>query len=138
MSVISGPIAPYSNPEIEPQFYKPRVYVISNVSLGSTTIVTTDEDHDYEIGQLVRLLIPSAYGCNELNGTQSYVIDIPSSNQVTLALYSTGGNPFFASTYYMVPYIMAIGEINTGVINPQGPVNLGTAIPGSFINISPN
>ena len=86
---IVGPVPPYTNPPIEPQYYQPSKFYIEDVTLGRTTTVTTTEDHNYVIGQLVRLLIPSSFGCVQLNNTQGYVISIPASNEVELDIDSS-------------------------------------------------
>jgi len=136
---IPGPIAPESNPPINPQYYQPRLYFISNITLGITTIITTSVDHDYVIGQNVRLLIPQGYGPYQLNEQTGYVISIPSANQVELNIYSIGANAFIPTPAYgpTMPQIVPIGDVNTGVINASGRAINGTFIPGSFIDISP-
>lgn len=134
-----GPIAPYNNVPIEPTWYQPRRFVISAVSLGQTTTITTTTDMDYVVGQLVRLLIPRPYGCTQLNNAEAYVISIPADNQVELALDSSlNVNSFISASYIEGPQIVAIGNINTGTTNSSGRTNNSTFIPGSFINISPN
>lgn len=136
-SPIVGPIPPFSNPPIEPQFYSPRSFVITNIALGIVTTVTTAVDQNYVIGQLTRLLIPPTFGCRQLNNVEGYVIDIPSSTQVTLNINSViNVDPFVSSSATTKPQIVAVGDINTGVTN-LGRSNNGTFIPGSFINISP-
>jgi hypothetical protein len=133
---IVGPVPPYTNPPIQPLNYQPRRFVISNVTLGSTTTVTTTLDMDYVIGQLVRLIIPPSYGCRQLNESQGYVISIPFANQVVLDIYSTGGDPYIASSATTQAQILGIGDINSGQVNTNGRVNQLNYIPGSFINIS--
>lgn len=212
--VISYPIPPYSNLPIESQFYQPSRYVISGITLGQTTIVTTSVDHDYVIGQQVRLLIPAVFGSYQLNEAFGYVISIPTTSSVEVNIVSTNANAFIASPYtatitnitqalsavvtannsffvgnpiqfsevegmteintlvgiitarsltqftvninsltfsaysaggiatlYNVPQnqaqIMAIGDINSGVINTNGRTNQQVNIPGSFVDISP-
>lgn len=135
--VISFPIPLYSNPPIESDFYLPNQFFISDITLGRTTIVTTTTDCNYVVGQLIRFLIPQFNGTIQLNGQTGYVIDIPASNQVTVKIDSTSYNLFQTSTQSAQPQIVAIGNINSGNINTSGNVNLGTFIPGSFINISP-
>jgi hypothetical protein len=138
MSAIVGPIAPYSNVPIHAEFYQPQRFVISAITLGQTTTVTTSVDHDYVIGQEVRLLIPPGYGCRELNQETGFVISIPASNQVVLTIYSLNGNPFITPpSSIQDPQIVAIGDISEGVQNSSGRNNTGTFIPGSFINVSP-
>ena len=84
-TVLSPPIPPYSNPPIQPQFYQPGRFVISNITLGQTTTVTVlptsfntvSTPLNYVVGQLVRLLIPNGYGCTQLNNIPAYVLSIP-------------------------------------------------------------
>lgn len=143
MSAIVGPIPPYSNPPIEPQFFQPSVFYISAISLGQTTTITTSINHNYVLGQLTRLLIPSKYGAQALNEQQGYVIAIPALNQVTLDINSINSDPFISSPTFLPfqsktpPQIVAVGDRNSGTINANGRNPTGTFIPGSFINISP-
>lgn len=209
-----GPIPPYTNVAIEPRFYQPSRFVISDISFGATTTVTTTEDTNYAIGQEVRLLIPRPYGASQLNNHQGVVISIPAVNQVELLIFSTGFNPFVSnpftasitgaskafpcvlicsshfvpkdsiritdvsgmtqlnntsylvlsanattvtiyvdSTFYSTytsggtatlfnydttqPQIMAIGDVNSGQQNANGPLVTTPYVPGSFIDISP-
>lgn len=141
--VISYPTPPYSNPTIEPQFYQPKVFDISGIVLGYQTTITTSVNHDYVIGQLVRLLIPSKYGSRLLNERKGLVILIPASNQVTLDISSFGVDAFIAAPTFLpyeshtLPQIVAIGDQNSGPINSLGRSPTQTFIDGSFINISP-
>ncbi len=142
-TVLSFPIPAYSNVPIEPQFYQPSRFIISAITEGPTTTVTTSVDHNYVIGQMVRLLIPAPYGAYQLNGRDGLVISIPASTQVTLLIDSQLCDAFIPSPTFVtgqnltVPQIMAIGDVNTGALNSV-PTNTSTFIPGSFIDISPN
>lgn len=135
--LIFGPIAPESNPPINPQYYQPSVFSISAITLGQTTTVTTSVDHNYVIGQAVKLLIPPSYGSFQLNGQTGNVIAIPAANQVTVTINSTKSNAFAIGPTTTPAQIIAIGDVNSGPINAQGRMNNGTFIPGSFIDISP-
>jgi hypothetical protein len=138
--LLNGPIPPYNNPPIMPQYFMPRQFYISNIQLGQTTIITTILNMNYVIGQLVRLLIPYFSGSRELNELEGYVISIPSLNQVEVDICSVNFSPFLTSTAQQQPQIVAIGDVNTGMINANGrtfPVGVIPGIPGSFQNISP-
>lgn len=135
---ISGPIAPYSNVPIEPQFYQPSQFFISAITLGRTTTVTTTADMNYVIGQEVRLIIPQLFGTRQLNQVTGFVIAIPAANQVTLDIYSANMDAFISSSATSKAQIIAIGDINTGYQSSTGPLIPLVTIPGSFINISPN
>lgn len=137
--LVTGPQPPYNNPPIEPEDYQPSRFVISNVALGITTTVTTTEDHNYVIGQLVRLIIPKYFGCRQLNERSGIVISIPSSTQVELSIDSLQNVDSFvsSSSTATLPQILAIGDVNSGIISLTGRSIPSTNIPGSFINISP-
>jgi hypothetical protein len=134
-----GPIPPETNVIVEPQYYQPSRFVISDVSLGITTLVTTSVPHNYVVGQQVRLLIPFTYGCYQLNGTEGFISSIPSDDQVVVTINSVGANNFIANPVYgpTPPQIIALGDVNTGDIGNSGRVT-NTFIPGSFINVSTN
>lgn len=136
----SGPLAPERNPPIEPQYFQPSRFVISDITLGTTTTITTSVDNNYVVGQLIRLVIPSQYGTRKLNEQQAYVIDVPASDEVTLNIDTSIGYDAFISSPVGAtndPQIMSIGDVNSGQINASGPRTTTTYIPGSFINISP-
>ncbi len=138
-SPFPGPTPDYNNPPINPQYFQPSRFVISALTLGATTTVTTSVNHNYVIGQLVRLLIQPTYGAYPLNEQVGYVIQIPASNQVVITLNSVGANQFISSPTYgpTEPQIVAIGDVNTGIISSTGRSVPTTTIPGSFENISP-
>lgn len=135
----SGPNAPERNPPIEPENFQPSRFVISAITLGSTTTVTTEEDHNYIIGQLVRTLIPPTYGTRQLNEQTSYVISIPADDQVVLNINSIAYDTFISSPTYgpTEPQIVAVGDVSSGIISSTGSSIPSTSIPGAFINISP-
>lgn len=138
MPAIVGPIAPESNPPINPQYYKPRRFIISAIALGKTTTVTTSITNDFVIGQEVRLLIPLSFGSYELNEVTGIVLSVPSSTQVVINIDSSRNvNPFVSSSATTKAQIIPIGDINSGQINSSGRVSNITYINGSFINISP-
>lgn len=146
--MISYPIPLYQNLPIEPQWYEPSQFVITDITRGLTTIITmaqgtNDVSPNYVIGQLVRILIPSKYGTRQLNEQTGIVISIPSPSQVEINIDSTQMDPFIPSPTFLPfqsktpPQIVAVGDFNSGVINNLGNMITGTTIPGSFHNISP-
>lgn len=138
MSVISYPIPLYQNLPIEPGYYQPRRYVIEDIDLGLNTTVITTTDHDYVVGQTVRLIIPSSFGCYQLNEKQGVVFSIPTSDSVVISIDSLRNvDPFVVSSDSTPAQILAIGDVNSGAINPHGRERNQTYIDGSFINISP-
>lgn len=130
-----GVVPAFNNPPIEPQNYQPRNFMISAVSLGYPTTVTTTVDHNYVVGQLVRLLIPPTFGCRQLNGQEAYCIGVPAANQMQLAINSNGDDAYIASSASTQAQTVAVGNIAGGAFNSI-PSSQTTYISGSFINIS--
>jgi hypothetical protein len=133
-TVVSYPIPAYCIDLPIQAFYQPGFFTITAVSLGQTTTITTSVNHNYVVGQLVRLDIPPGFGVRQLNQQTGYVINIPAANQVVLNIVSTNADPFQTSTQITKPLIVAIGDVNSGATNANGRANVNTAIPGSFIN----
>lgn len=138
MSTFPGPTPAYTNPPIEPEFYFPSRFTISNITLGRSTTITTSTDHNYVVGQLIRTLVPSPYQTIQINERTGYVTSIPSSTQIVVDIDSSFFNSFNASPTYAPtpPQVVAVGDINTPAANSTGSTNLQTTIPGSFQNIS--
>lgn len=98
-TVLSYPIPAYSNVAIESDFYQPSRYVISGITLGQTTIITTSVNNNYVVGQLVRLLIPVPYGTYQLNNAQGYIVSLPSATQVEIAINSSRANAYVSNPF---------------------------------------
>lgn len=143
-SFITGPIAPESNPPIEPLWFLPSNFKISAISTGSTTTVTTiasasaPSTNNFVVGQLVRFNITPTYGIQEINGKTGYVISKPTANQVVVDINSSKFSQFVPSPSYgpTPPQICAVGDIGSGPINATSR-SQQTFISGSFINVSP-
>jgi Ubiquitin-activating enzyme E1 FCCH domain len=124
--VISYPIPLYQNVPIHPEFYQPRRFVISDLAFGETTTVTTLLDHDYVLGQNIRLLIPAIYGSYELNYKQGIVISIPTTNQVVVNIYSAGTTTFIPSPYTSI--ITNITQAINAVVTTNNPFHVGNHV----------
>lgn len=98
-TVISYPTPAYSNVPIEPQFYQPSRFQISDITLGPQTTITTVDNMNYVVGQQIRLLIPAIFGSYQLNNLTGYVIDIPTDNSVVVDINSIGFNSFISNPY---------------------------------------
>jgi len=136
-TVISYPIPAYANVPIHPEYYKPRFWFISTIARGRTTTVTTTQNQDFVVGQLVRFIIPASFGIRQLNEQKGYVLSIISPTQVVVDIDSTFMDAFTSSSATTQPQILPIGDVGNGQINATGRNNTATYIPGSFINISP-
>jgi hypothetical protein len=134
--LIFGPVPPYTNPPINPQYYQPSRFAIAAITTGPTTTITTSINHNYVVGNECRVLIPQGYGTTQISGLTGLVTAVPAANQVTLNINSQRANSFILAQNPSQAQIVAIGDINTGAINTIGG-DYTTFIPGSFIDISP-
>jgi len=87
-----------------PYFY-PSTRYITDITAGTTTIITLSVLHDYTVGQKVRLIVPTVsattFGMTELDGLEATIIAInepdPDSfvtNTITVDIDSTGFTTF--------------------------------------------
>jgi len=136
-TVLSFPIPPYQNVPIHAEYFRPSRFVISAITLGVTSTVTTTVNHNYVIGNNVRLIVSALNGARQFNGQEGLVIAIPNPNQVTLNISSVKYDPFITASPASASQIVAIGDINSGAINDDGRRYSKPYIPGSFRNISP-
>jgi len=88
-----------------PSFYKepPADFIfkrreISDVTNTKDCLVTTVEEHGYEIGQFVRLHVSPRYGM-VLNGVKAKIISIPSTTIFTTNLDNSQNNVYVTPTY---------------------------------------
>jgi hypothetical protein len=88
----------------------PNFFIISALTLGETTAVTTSVDHNFSVGQLVRFLIPNRYKTRGLNEKEAVVISIPSTTELVCNIQSMDFTPFVSS-----PYVASITNITQAV-----------------------
>jgi hypothetical protein len=70
-----------------------KVQTILTITQSFPMILTTNIDHDYVAGMIVRFLIPSIFGMVELNALDGQVIGV-TNNSLTINLDSTNFTPF--------------------------------------------
>jgi len=138
MSAIVGPQPPFNNPVIAPQNFEPSNFEISALSLGVSSTVTTSVDHNFVLGQRVRIHIPKTYGTAQMNELDGTVTEIPSTASVIIDIDSTKFDAFIPSPSASIstPQISAIGDLNTqAALNSTGRL-VNPSVEGSFKNIS--
>lgn len=156
----ASPSGAYVKKVLYPFLYAPGVSIISAISTGTTTTITTTAPHNLVVGSEVAFRIPSAWGTTQLDSTvpgsttipsspiYGYVISVSSSVQVVVNINSTGytayaNNPTVAQVKagLSFPQILAVGDVNTGgvqissgsVLYPPPVVNGANTINGPAI-----
>lgn len=96
--------------------YKPAMRIISSITQGIFTTITTSFDHLYVDGLIVRLIIPVGYGmwqANELCGP----IVVTGATTFTMAIDSTLFDAFVAPVTFPYSYqyaqVVPVGELNS-------------------------
>lgn len=77
--------------------FVPKAFLITNVTNELRANVTTNVDHDYFTGQVVRIIVPLAYGMN-LNYVQT-TITVTGSNTFQTEIDTTGQPAFVTPTF---------------------------------------
>ena len=129
-TALSGsPTGAFVKQVLYPTLYFPGGSVISAISTGATTTITTAEAHNLVVGQEVAFRIPTAWGTTQLNSLPNivipgspmygYVISVTNYNTVVVNINSTGytafnSNQAFNTLGQQWPQMMAVGDVNTG------------------------
>lgn len=104
----------------DPIFY-PRNRFITAIVVGATTQIKMSVQTTYTVGQMVRVIVPAAYGAisQSINGLQGTITSIDAAtNIVTLDINSTGFGAFVFPLTAAVPFTQAqlapVGAGSTG------------------------
>src|ERR1700755_684546 len=122
-----------------PFLYAPGVSVISGITTGTTTTISTSEAHNLVVGQQVAFHVPTAWGTAELNELPNliipgspiyaYVISVTNYNTFVINVDSSSytaynSNQPFNTVGQQVPQVVPVGDVNTGgaVISAGSPL----------------
>lgn len=92
----------------------PVLRYITAVTQGQTTTITTDEDHDFTVGEIISFRVSPPFGMVELNNLSGLVLSI-TSDTVTVDINSLNWTPFVnAGIYVQKPAVVV--PSSSGVI----------------------
>ena len=107
-------IVPYN-----PLFY-PANRLITGITQASSAVITLSVTHEFTVGQLVRIYVPSAFGMTQMNAQLATITAInTSTNTITVNVNSTGFSAFSfptsatAATGVNFPQVVPVGEAAT-------------------------
>src|SRR6202789_1029533 len=108
-AIVAGTNGFYRIIPFDPIFY-PRRRFITAITTGATTQIRMSVDTTYTVGQLVRVVVPAAYGSisqniNGLTGTIQSIVT--ATNTVTVDINSTGMGTFTFPLTAAVPFTQA-------------------------------
>lgn len=106
------------------------VYISSIVPDGKKSVVTFTENHNFNIGNLGRFIIPSNFGMTELDGKIAAISAI-TSNTATFDIDTRSFTDFSVpGSYYTPAQIIPSGDENFGLPDGSNPDPIG--IYGAF------
>lgn len=143
-----------------PTLYAPGASVITAISTGTTTTVTTTAAHNFQVGQEIAFRIPTAWGTSQLNSLPNSVVPgspiygfvtaVGSATQFTCSINSTGYTAFNSNQVFasfpgeFFPQVVAVGDVNSGYgansVAPNYPapsVYLGTSTGTTSLPVGP-
>lgn len=115
--IVAGTTGDFRVIKYDPLFY-PRSRSITNITKASQAVVTLSVTHGYKVGQVVRMVVPEAYGMVEMNGLQGTIVAIntttTSGNTITLDIdsssFTTFAFPLTAAYPFSKAEVTPIGE----------------------------
>lgn len=114
--------------------YIPLNVEIANITRAANASVTTDSNHYYVVGQLVRFHVPKPYGMTEINEMLAYVLTVPSVTTFTVGTDTRGFTAFIPSPTYpgnMAAQVSAVGDANN---SSRTTASNGLTVSGAFLN----
>jgi hypothetical protein len=115
-----------------PVLYAPNQAVISAITTGTTTTITTTAPSNFVVGQEIAFRIPTAWGTTQLNSLPNlvipgspvygYVISVTNSTTFVCNINSTGFTAFNSNLAFAsypgekFPQVVPVGDVNTGGI----------------------
>jgi len=112
-----------------PDLYLPGDSIISAITLGATTSISTTAQHQLHVGQEVGFRIPSVWGTSELNELPNviipgspiygYVVSVTDLQNVVVNINSASYTAFnsnlaFASSGRSFAQMVPVGDVNSG------------------------
>ena len=110
---VAGTTGSFMPINFDPLYYPRRRYITS-ISQASQAVVTLSVTHGYQVGQLVRMVVPAACGMVQMNGLQATIVAVNTAttgsgaNSITLNVNSSAFNAFVFPLAAAVPFSPAM------------------------------
>lgn len=124
MPAIAAAAAPGANAAFrvlnyDPIFY-PRRRTITKITKAAQAVITLSVTHGYQVGQQIRLVVPSEFGMTEMNGLQATIVAVNTAttagtgNTITVNIDSSAFTTFAFPATAAVPFtpaeVIPLGE----------------------------
>lgn len=108
--IVAGTTGSWMLVPYDPIFYPRRRY-ITEITQASSAVVTLSVTHGYQVGQLVRMVVPAAFGMTQMDGLQATIVAINTTtttgNTITLDINSSAFTAFAFPVSADVPFSFA-------------------------------
>lgn len=111
--------------------YYPRRRWITRITQAAQAVITTSVNHDFHVGELVRFIVPAAFGMTQMDNLTGTVVArniVPTTGNNTITVnidssaFTAFAFPLAAANPFTYAYVVPVGE-NTGAA-----LTLGTNI----------
>ena len=115
--IVAGTTGSWRKINWQSLFY-PRRRFVTKITQAAQAVVTMSVTHGYQIGQVVRMVVPEAFGMVEMNGLQGTIVAIDTTtttgNSITLNIDSSAFTAFAFPLTGAVPFtyaeVVPVGE----------------------------
>ena len=107
-------------------FFIPTSNTIATITNANPGVVTTNTNHGYSTGLIVRLVVPTIFGMPQVNG-KVFNITVLTSNSFSIGVDTTNYYSFALNSTKQQPQVIPVGNIANIVLEPTE--NNGTLAP---------
>ncbi len=108
--IVAGTTGSWRKINYDPIFY-PRRRFITKITQAASAVVTMSVTHGYKVGQVVRMIVPAAFGMVEMDGLQATITAIDTTtttgNTITIDVDSSAFTAFAFPLSAAVPFTFA-------------------------------
>jgi len=108
--IVAGTTGSWRKINFDPIFY-PRRRRITKITQATSAVVTMSVTHGYKVGQVVRMVVPAAFGMVEMNGIQATITAVDTTtttgNSITINVDSSAFTAFSFPLTAAVPFTVA-------------------------------
>jgi len=140
--MIAGTTGSWRKINFNPLFY-PRRRFITKITKAASAVVTMSVTHGYKVGQLIRLIVPAAYGMIEMDGLQATITAIDTTtttgNSITVNIdssaFTTFAWPLSAAVPFSAAEVVPVGEDSAQALSSGVDTLSGATINTGYIGM---
>ena len=140
---VAGTTGSWMAVNFDPLYY-PRRRFITKITQAAQAVVTLSVTHGYQVGQVVRMVVPAAFGMTQMNGLQATIVAINTTtttgNTITLNVNSSAFSAFSYPAAAAVPFtsaqVVPMGEDTADALSQNVNILSDATINTGFIGMN--